>query len=200
MQAALPLIAAGLAGLIGGVVGVQMIHGHEGRAGVAGRLDVWRARAIWPPRHGGTRGPYGQHMAMLLNDGQFSIIDASGVESKCAVLQPASACQGAVSFAEEDLTAMRNQLEADTTAGVPVAERALETNLVTELGTLTSNLGTCGQAAVFGLSGTSISSVIDVSIYWSALVGCASPSAPYFEAQVKALQMWSSEAQTYAGP
>ena len=28
----------------------------------------------------GTWGPYGQHMAMLLNDGQGSIIDASGVE------------------------------------------------------------------------------------------------------------------------
>ena len=49
---------------------------------------------------------------------------------------------------------------------------------------------------MFGLGGTWISSVIDVSIYWSALVGCASPSAPYFVAQVKSLQMWYSGAQT----
>jgi hypothetical protein len=199
--AAAVLIAAGFAGLIGGIVGVQMIHGSTGRIGAPGRPGP--SGPPGPTGSSGTtgvRGPYGVHMATLLNDGLAAITDASAVESNCALFQPAEACQDAVTFADSDVTAIRNQLEADTAAGVPSAERALETGLETELGSLASNLGTCGQAAVFAEGGISISSVIDEEFYWGALMGCASPSAPYFVAQVKAVQAWYSSAQTYAGP
>jgi hypothetical protein len=139
-------------------------------------------------------------MAMLLIDGRVAIVDASAVESNCAVLQSVAGCQAAVSIGDAELTATRSFLQSDTGTGVSAAEQAIEIGLVTTLGRLLTDLGTCGPYAVFALGGTSISSVIDVSFYWSALTGCASPSAPFFVAQVTAIQAWYRGAQAYAGP
>ncbi|HVC43095.1 MAG TPA: collagen-like protein, partial [Candidatus Saccharimonadales bacterium] len=183
------LAVAGLAAVVGGVVGAQMIHGPAGSIGSNGSPGAPGTSGV--PGMSGIQGPNGPHMGMLLSDGSLAISDASAVESNCAVLLAPSGCQAAVAAGETDVAEMRSILVSDTTKGLPVAERTIETGLATTLGGVLAHLATCGPKAVLALGSSptthAFGLAIQVELYWNALNGCASPASPVFAADVTTL-------------